>query len=84
VNRCCPQGIVELNRSLGRSGGGMSGFDFDPSSAIVAGVEFNCGHQPRCQTAAIMCRFARASISGSVTAERSAFSVAMTRRKMLG
>ena len=38
MNRCRPQGIVELNQSLGRSGGGMSGSDFDPLSAIVRGV----------------------------------------------
>jgi len=38
VNRCCPQGIVELNQSLERSGGGMSGSDFDPSGAIFCGV----------------------------------------------
>ena len=37
-----------------------------------------------CQAAAIMCRFAIASISGSVTDERSALSVAMTRREMSG
>jgi hypothetical protein len=37
VNRGCPQGIVELNQSLGRSGGGMSGFDFNPLGAIVGG-----------------------------------------------
>ncbi len=35
VNRGCPQGIVELNQSLGRSGSGMSGSDFDPLGAIV-------------------------------------------------
>ncbi len=32
VNRCCPQGIVESNQTLGGSGSGMSGSDFDPSS----------------------------------------------------
>jgi hypothetical protein len=35
VNRCCPQGIVELNQTLGRSGGGTSGSDFDPSGATL-------------------------------------------------
>jgi len=33
VNRCCPQGIVELNQTLGGSGGGISGSDFDPTFA---------------------------------------------------
>jgi len=26
----------------------LSGFDFDPSGAILAGVGFNCGYEPRC------------------------------------
>jgi hypothetical protein len=40
--------------------------------------------EPRGQATAVMCRFARASISGSVTAERSALSVVTTRREMSG
>jgi hypothetical protein len=39
--KCLPTGIVELNQSLGRSGAALSGFDFDPSGAILAGVGFN-------------------------------------------
>jgi len=38
VNKCCPPGIVELSQSLGRNGGGLSGFDFDPSGANCWGV----------------------------------------------
>jgi hypothetical protein len=45
---------------------------------------FNFGYEARRLTTGIMCRFARASISGSVTAERSAFSVAITRREISG
>jgi hypothetical protein len=45
---------------------------------------FTFGYGARRSTAGTMCRFARASICGSVTAERSALSVAMTRREMSG
>jgi hypothetical protein len=80
-----PTGIVEWNQSSRRSEAALSGFDFGPAVAMVAGgVALICGYEPRCCPTAIMCRFARASISGSVTAERSAFSVAMTRPEMSG
>jgi len=44
----------------------------------------DCGYEPCRETTGIICRFARVSSCGSVTAERSALSVAMTRREMLG
>ena len=51
---------------------------------FVTAQLFELVYEARRSTTAIMCRFARDSISGSVTAERSALSVAMTRREMSG
>jgi hypothetical protein len=51
--------------------------------AIVVGGD-ECGYEARRSATGIMWRFARDSISDSVTAERSALSVAMTRREMSG